>query len=263
MSGITFSTCFYLIKSNFDALKNFLSIVNEFNLVIYTDQKTEPLIHEALQKNEKNENKIKIVRKELEELYNYKYKGQWIKNHNLDWQINMLWSEKIQFVKETYTKKYFDTEYYGWCDIDYFRNRMNDMPTLFLQKWANPEKINQFFNENDNKEKIHYACISDLEYLEYLKSFVRNKNENGVPTVPIPTDQKLITDNFFMLRYHLVEGWASYYDAKLQLYFKNGFIKDDQIIIVDCVLSSSSLFHLSFERNPQFDPSFMFQRILI
>ena len=43
--SITFSSCFYIIKSKFDPskyiewMKNFLSIVNEFNLVIYTDEK--------------------------------------------------------------------------------------------------------------------------------------------------------------------------------------------------------------------------------
>jgi hypothetical protein len=45
----------------------------------------------------------------------------------------MLWSEKISFVKETMDNQYFNTEYYGWCDIGYFRNRSNDLHTVFLK----------------------------------------------------------------------------------------------------------------------------------
>ena len=42
--SITFSSCFYIIKSKFDPsiyiqwMNNFISIVNKFNLVIYTDE---------------------------------------------------------------------------------------------------------------------------------------------------------------------------------------------------------------------------------
>ena len=42
--SITFSSCFYIIKSKFDPsvyiewMTNFISIVSHFNLVIYTDE---------------------------------------------------------------------------------------------------------------------------------------------------------------------------------------------------------------------------------
>ena len=42
--SITFSTCFYILKSKFDHqiyiewMNNFISIVNNFNLVIYCDE---------------------------------------------------------------------------------------------------------------------------------------------------------------------------------------------------------------------------------
>lgn len=43
--SLTFSSCFYIIKSKFDPrfyiewMNNLISIVNKFNLVIYTDEK--------------------------------------------------------------------------------------------------------------------------------------------------------------------------------------------------------------------------------
>lgn len=47
---ITFSSCFYIIKSKFDAnqylqwLSNLVYIANNFNLVIYTDEYTSKFI---------------------------------------------------------------------------------------------------------------------------------------------------------------------------------------------------------------------------
>ena len=125
-------------------MNNFLSIVNNFNLVIYTDEKSYKYI------NTNNNSNIKIIIKPIENFYNYKYKKFWITNHNkndllkehIDWKVNMLWSEKISFVKETFEKKYYETDMYGWCDIGYFRNRSNDLNTSFLLNWANSEKIN-------------------------------------------------------------------------------------------------------------------------
>ena len=45
-----------------------------------------------------------------------------MKSHKTDWKLNMLWSEKIAFVKKCYDNKYFpETDWYGWVDIGYFR----------------------------------------------------------------------------------------------------------------------------------------------
>jgi hypothetical protein len=49
----------------------------------------------------------------------------------------------------------------------------------------------------------------------------------------------------------------------LELYFKNNYlVKDDQIILVDCVLSNLNDFLLFRENNQGLDNWFMFQRIL-
>ena len=137
---ITFSSCFYIIKSKFDPttyiqwMNNFISIVNQFNLVIYTDANSVKYI------NTQNNPRIKVIIKPLEQFYNYKYKDSWIENHKKNyllnykssWELNMLWSEKIWFLKETIEQKYFDTEFHGWCDIGYFRNRSTDTHTSKL-----------------------------------------------------------------------------------------------------------------------------------
>jgi hypothetical protein len=179
---ITFSSCFYIIKSKFDAstyvywMNNFISIVNHFNLVIYTDKDSLKYI------DTKGNPRIKVILKPLENFHNYQYKDYWIKNHskniyfnhessyNTNWELNMLWSEKVWFVNETVNNRYYDTAFYGWCDIGYFRNSNGDINTCELSNWPNKSTIEML-----NKSKIHYACIQNSDiYLGYLKTLINN-----------------------------------------------------------------------------------------
>jgi hypothetical protein len=169
--------------------------------------------------------KIKIIIKPLEQFYNFKYKDYWIENHKKNvllndkssWELNMLWSEKIWFVNETIEKKYFDTDFYGWCDIGYFRNRSNDSHTTNLLNWSNNEKI-----INLDKNKIFYACINnDNEYMNYLLKIVNNKNQMGLPLQEIPSTQNSIAGGFFIIHKNKIDCWTKIYDSKLELYFKN------------------------------------------
>lgn len=265
--SITLSSCFYIIKSKFapniyiEWMNNFISIVNDFYLVIYTDLQSLQYI------DTKNNPKIKIIIKSLDQFYNYKYKDDWIKNHeNNDllnkkscWELNMLWSEKIQFVKETTQHNYFDTDYFGWCDIGYFRNRRNDTHTSNLKNWGNNENI--LLN---NKTKICYACIqNNNEFMNILYAMVNNRNDKNLPATPIPAQQKSIAGGFFILHKDNIDWWATTYDNKLKLYFENNYlVKDDQIILVDCILSNIDKFTIFTENNPTLDNWFMFQRIL-
>jgi hypothetical protein len=265
--SITFSSCFYIIKSKFEPsiyvewMNNLISIVNNFNLVIYTDENSKHYI------NTNGNDKIKIIIKPLEEFYNYKYKDNWIENHKKNfllnndskwktvWQLNMLWSEKIWFVKDTIFEKYFDTDYYGWCDIGYFREINNN-----LYNWPNNEKI-QSLNHN----KIVYGIINnDAQFLEYLYKIISNKNNFGLPENEIPPDQNSVAGGFFILFKNKIEWWAKTYNDKLELYFKHNYtVKDDQIILIDCILNNCEDFELFTENNSVYDNWFMFQRVLL
>jgi hypothetical protein len=264
--SITFSSCFYVIKSKFPPQKyvewmdNFISIVNNFNLVIYTDENSFQYI------DTKNNQKIKVIIKSLEEFYNYRYKEYWIKNHSNNyllndkscWELNMLWSEKICFVKETIEQSYFDTELYGWCDIGYFRNREIDIHTNKLNDWGKIQNI------IDNKSKICYACITNNDgFMNYLYKLVNSKNDKNLPIQPIPPYQNSIAGGFFILQKNNINWWFNEYNNKLKLYFENDYlVKDDQIILVDCILSNIDRFTLFRENNNNYDNWFMFQRIL-
>jgi hypothetical protein len=265
--SITFSSCFYIIKSKFDPsvyigwMNNFLSIVNNFNLVIYSDENSSQYI------DTKGNPKIKVILKPIDQFYNYKYKDYWIENHKKNvllnvmssWELNMLWSEKIWFVKETKERKYFETEFYGWCDIGYFRNRQSDTNTNNLKNWANSECISRL-----DKNKICYALINNHDgFVNYLYQTVNNKNTNGLPVQEIPPKQNSIAGGFFILHKDKIDWWSKTYDDKLMLYFKHNYlVKDDQIILVDCILSDINSFLLFRENSPGLDNWFMFQRIL-
>jgi hypothetical protein len=100
-------------------------------------------------------------------------------------------------------------------------------------------------------------------YIADLIQCVRKKNPNtGIPNIP-PT-QTSIAGGFFLTTQAKIDFWATRFDEKLALYFNNGvLVKDDQIIIADCIFSDPTHFKLHREDTPGCDNWFMFQRLLL
>jgi hypothetical protein len=244
-------------------MDNMLSNVNNYNLVIYTDENS----CSVLQRYCKNP-RIKMVILPHESFYTYQYKDHWVRNHEknislnarIDWKVNMLWSEKIHFVQRTIQNQYFQTDWYGWCDIGYFRNRPFDLSKQQLLHWPSADKIRAL-----DKERVHYALVNNnVPYINQLYRIVTDKNEVGLPRTPIPVDQFSVAGGFFICHKDKIKWWADTFDAKLRLYFENdALVKDDQIVILDCVFSEMSQFHLHREENRYLDPWFLFQRALL
>jgi hypothetical protein len=214
-----------------------------------------------------NNPRIVLVIKPFEEFYNYRYHKHWIENHEknhllkdrIDWKVNMLWCEKVHFVYETMQKSYFNTDFYGWCDIGYFRCTETDLTKTELYTWC-ADKIQMLQHDT-----IYYAMVNnDQNYVNYLFSIIQNKNEYDLPRQPIPPSQFSIAGGFFISHKNNIEWWRNTYDARLALYFKHNYlVKDDQMIVVDCVFSDISRFSLCCENNPKYDNWFMFQRLLL
>lgn len=264
---LVLSSCFYIIKSKFDVetyvewFKNFLGNVKNFNLVIYTNEETKFLLEPMIEHNDN----IKLIIKSFDDFYNYKFKNQWIKNQNkntylpnVDWKLIMLWMEKISFVKETIDKKYFDGDWYGWCDIGYFRGRYNDINNDLIKNWPNIDKISKL-----DKNKIYYAMINKNNFVEYIKNCL-DVNENGLPKKPIPGDQVSIAGGFFLSHKNKLGWWFDTFTKKVKLYLDNDYlIKDDQIIILNCIIENFDNFRLVEENNKIYDNWFLFQRYLL
>jgi len=265
---LTLSSCFYIIKSKFDANKyvewmnNFISICNNFNLVIYTNK-------ESAHHIQTNGNpRIRVIIKPIEQFFCYKYKDNWVQNHeknamlnhksqfNTAWELNMLWSEKIAFVHDTITNRYFETDFYGWCDIGYFRNRAYDTHTRDLMSWPSTSAL--------DKNMVHYACVNNSrDQLNSLIDIINQRGENGLPIQPIPPNQTSIAGGFFILYRDKIQWWSDLYYKTLESYFENHrLVKDDQIIIADCAFSHLTHFKLYKEATYN-DNWFMFQRLML
>ena len=267
--SVTFSTCWYNFKSKFPTdtyltwIDNMLSNVNNYYLVIYSDLESSPHLLKYL-----NNPRIILVIKPVEDFYNYKYKTQWIQNHQnnpllndrVDWKVNMLWCEKVHFVHETMQRADFNTDYYGWCDIGYFRCGAKDLSKDDLVNWPSNDKIKSL-----NQDKIYYAIVNrDRGFIDFLYNIINDKNANGLPKTPIPPYQFSIAGGFFVSHRKNIEWWRDTFDSRLSRYFQNDYlVKDDQIIVVDCVFSEISRFILCQEDEPAFDNWFLFQRFLL
>ena len=214
---------------------------------------------------------VKIIIKEFENFNTYKYKEQWKFNHNrslmnlhkvIDWKLNMLWNEKIFFVNEVINKKYYNTLFYAWCDIGYFRNEINNINTKYLKNWPNLNKLySSLFNDN----LIHYACIQNNiniinETKENIdKHYIFKKNNEPIHNHNI----NIFAGGFFLSKCKNINEYAKLYDEKLSYYFKNNFfIKDDQTIVIDIILNNPHFFYIHKE-NSIYNEWFKFQYILL
>jgi hypothetical protein len=312
-----------------------LSNVNNYNLVVYCDTDGYKYIEPYL----KNPRIMAII-KPYKMFSTYKYKQRWMKNHEdnvllnqrTDWRLNMLWSEKQNFVKETMDEGYFssrngasegftgtqhppgascvlrtltkgavkprssldvvraddlrsvccaistddesgvygtygeerssepyDSEWYGWCDIGYFRGRPNDSPTIDLSNWPSNDKISSL-----DKNKIYYACVNNnVQYVSQLSRMIQDKNSMGLPRFSIPDNQVSIAGGFFIGTKENLEWWHTTYYSVLKKYFENGqLVKDDQIIVADGVFSNLGRFAIIKEEDAHYDNWFLFQRFL-
>jgi hypothetical protein len=270
MTTITFSTCWYPLKAKFpdttyfEWMDNLLSNVVNYYLVVYTDESQYPMLYSKYGLNEN----IKFIVKPLEQFYNYKHRDFWINNHRkntllnsrTNWELNMLWSEKVHFVNETMTNLYFEeTEYYGWMDIGYFRCRPSlDIGKESIKLFPNKEKIQWL-----NPDKIHYALVNmDIEYMPSLINIIRSGN-------PIPPNQVSVAGGFFIGHKTKIGWWRDTYQDKLETYIaKSSLVKDDQIIIADCIFSelmgvNFELHHDSKRLGPRYDPWFLFSYYLL
>jgi len=265
---VTLVSAWYTFKAKQDIniykqwINNFLLNVKQFNLVIFTNKDSSNILTPYI-----NNLRIKVIILEIEDFYTYKYKEQWINNHKqntllvdkIDWQVNMLWCEKIYFINRVITKNYFNnTLWYGWCDIGYFRGRENDVSIELIKNWPNMTKISRL-----DINKIYYTQICDDNYLNTLIKVILQKTTYNLPITPIPINQVSVAGGFFLTTKNNVIWWNDIFYKKLELYFKHNYmVKDDQIIIIDCIADNLHKFNL-IKHNNNYDKWFGFSHYLL
>lgn len=265
--NITFSTCWYHLKNrhgtslHVEWMRGFIRIVKRFYLVIYTGQETYNFIVGEVKKlDAETASRIKIVIKPYTDFYNYKYEEYWIKNNEnpdcklynvSDWRLNMLWCEKVHFVNETIERRYFDTdtEYYGWCDIGYFRDTLLPRYTmlthaqtsyskLIRDRWPNPAKLNAL-----DKTRVYYGCNvgtnhMPLAFKYYSEHFHPSNidNETDLPRTIYDKRPHFISGGFFITGREKMKWWVDTFQTTLEKYISNNaVIQDDQHLISDCI----------------------------
>lgn len=272
---LTFVSAFYILKSKFSAqtyekwFQNLIPNVRKFNLVIFCDDKSKPFLLKYI--NETNKDLIKIVKLEINQFYNYQYKEYWIENHKRNdslngskvsthdthWKLNMLWSEKQSFVKRAMDMKLFETEWYGWMDIGYFRSEYRgDLLPDQIHQWPNETKIKKL-----NPKKIYYGMANNnpLEIQDTYQKIMK-KDEYGLPSCEILTYG--IAGGFFLIHRDKVNWWRDTYDERIKKYFfHNHLIKDDQNVVMDLIYNDMMHFEIVFE-SIGFNSWFLFQRYL-
>ena len=239
---LTLSTCWYTFKNKHNTgkyiewMKNFLNYVDNFNLIIYTNKNSVDIF-----KNFNLSDRVKIVILEKEDWDLIQYEEQLLNNferniclkNQLSFEVWLVYLQKTYLVKKTIKDNHFDTKFYGWCDIGYFRNTT-------AKDWATSRSLNKL-----SYEKINYCLMKNL-FIDKLRFFLNQKNST-IDKVRrrIPPNQQSIAGGFFIGNKGKCLEWSGFFDTTLMYYLDNDLlIKDDQIIILDCVLQKERFFNL-------------------
>ena len=259
--SVTIVTAWYQLKNKFNNsqykvwLSNFLNNIN-CNIVIFTDNNSKDLLYPYA-----NKPNVKVIIKEISDFSTYKYRDKWLSNHRrnihlnkrISWALNMLWCEKIAFVKEI--SEQINSDWYIWCDIGYFRGRNEDTPLNNLKKFPSVDKLVSL-----NTEKIYYAMVSNK--MPYIKNCVCQKNSVGLPVKQPVLSVDLIAGGFFISHKNKIDTHYTLFYNQLYKYLDYSYIiKDDQTILNDVILNNSDNYELITE-NQNYDKWFVFQRFL-
>lgn len=265
---ITFVTCWYRMNSKLSQdvyikyIHNFLDNVSNANIVIYTNTDS----YEDVQFAESKSN-MKIILCDFYEFETNKLIPFLQKNKNnpsytnksLDIELQMVYLEKVAFLKKTIDHNPFNSTWFGWCDIGYFRCRNVDIQMNQIKQW--PRKN---IENNLEKDKIYYGNVNgNVRHVFNLFTICVNQNAAGLPKMQLPHDMVAISGGFCLLhRDKMTWYYDKFYDL-LNKYVHNGYyVKDDQMIIFNCIALNQVHFKICTEFDKMYDNWFMFQRIL-
>lgn len=126
----TVVTAFYEIPSKFHSeqywiwIKNFISVV-EGPIVLFTSSDLVVRFKELIPESRRD--RIVIIVKEFKDLHHNKFRNEYQKSLDLDYQkghsidLYIIWAEKVKFVMKAIEINPFNTDRFVWCDIGIFR----------------------------------------------------------------------------------------------------------------------------------------------
>ena len=273
--AITFTTAWYDLGAKFAKeqyyswAQTLLQNVRKFTLVVYVEDDASAQLITRLSGGANPQIRIVIFPFYKLPLYG-EYSREFEENHQrnglllgrVSWKLVLLWCSKQFLVQHTEENVVCNSEYYGWCDLGYFRSRAGKLGELSgadIREFPDLTKIREL-----NRDTIHYALVNPF-IMNALKGLVMNRGDNGLPVVPIPADQISIAGGFFILGGGgKARWWREQFEAHLFKYFAGGVVvKDDQYVIIDFILMNPAMFQLWMEQpRNNVDSWFLFQRLL-
>lgn len=140
----TFVTCFYEFKSKHSVdeyrkwMKDTLVAIRS-PIIVFTESKWEPYILEC-----RKGLPTHVIIRPLSMLHSYatfQRHGEQQRQldperdiHNLN--LYVVWNEKMKFMQEAYSMDLYQTQWYVWCDIGYFRS-----PESNMRSWPTSSKL--------------------------------------------------------------------------------------------------------------------------
>jgi hypothetical protein len=261
-SVVTIVTCYFKIPSKHTTdnykewMCNMLTNI-ETPMIIYCDKESEQMISDF------RENKPTVIHiLTFEDFYTYKYLSSFNyhhkhfdpEKHHHNSHLYMIWAEKSHFLKLSIETNPFTSDYFFWCDIGCFRNRINtsDIPLHLIYKWPNVEKIKKIGKSQivlTQTGKFHPDCT------------IIDKNTN-LSIIPFTNHLLSIGGTMFIGHKDILLIWHSvYYNTLDNFIIHDRFAGKDQNIMANITITHPELVKIIFANYG--DPWFFFHWLFL
>jgi hypothetical protein len=100
-----------------------------------------------------------------------------------------------------------------------------------------------------------------MQTIQLFQQIIQHNSQGN--DIPLPPDRVTVAGGFFLISSKKVDWWTETFSSKLADYFKKDLlVKDDQIIIIDCILNNTPHFMMVEEQDPTKNRWFVFQAFL-
>lgn len=230
----TIVTCYYKLHKNKHNdtewkywIENFFMI--QSNKIIFTNKET----YNIYFKNRNSANTYYYIL-EFQNFYTYKYLETFKKHHELDHEkiihnvhLYLIWNEKSNFLKRAIELNYFNTDFFVYCDIGYFRIRnlmclyRNWPKTEILKSIGNKITLLEINEFNNNELILNNDIPISFQYV--------NRIGGGI----IAGSKKILLE------------WINIYYKTLEDFIEiNRFIGKDQSIMASTYVKNKKIINL-------------------
>ena len=182
---ITLVTCLYQIETNRHNFSDYLIWVDNLlqinkSIIFYVQPNLSNIIKSK--RPQIFENKTILIEKNFSSLYSYlHYLKQFKETYFIDKAVDkhtvdlyIIWSEKMNFLKESIEYNYFKTKYFFWVDAGLFRHKnmtkyINDWPSIQIIK-KDPRVTLNGIREISQEELNNLMNFDPIAHANFMNS---------------------------------------------------------------------------------------------